>query len=309
MCGRFLLTSPPKAVHDLFATVEKPVRWSSGPLDVGGESAKGTAGPKPHGNFDSASVLSNPKFAPKGVASDANFGFGTLAFPPRYNIAPSQPIPVVLLEGGERHIKLMRWGLIPSWVKDPRTFSLLFNARADSVLDKPSFKNAMKRRRCLIPADGFYEWQTLGAARKPFYIHPVQEGNNAGPIAFAGLHETWEGPNGEVMDTVAIVTTEASGDLRALHDRMPVVIQPEAFDLWLDCNRVKAETAAALLVPPPRGFFAFHEISTAVNRAAADGPHLIVPVGDAPAVQAPEPEPPPPKPRKKPADDGQGSLF
>lgn len=251
MCGRFLLTSPPKAVHDLFATVETP------------------------------------------------------DFPPRYNIAPSQPISVVLLEGPERHIKLMRWGLIPSWVKDPRTFSLLFNARADSVLDKPSFKNAMKRRRCLIPSDGFYEWQTLGAAKKPFYIHPAKRG----PIAFAGLYETWEGPNGEVMDTVAIITTDASGDLRAIHDRMPVVIAPEAFDLWLDCNRVNAETAAALLVSAPRGFFAFHEISNAVNRAAADGPHLIVPVGDAPVVQVAEPAPPPPKPRKKPVDDGQGSLF
>jgi putative SOS response-associated peptidase YedK len=253
MCGRFLLTSPPKAVHDLFATVEKP------------------------------------------------------DFPPRYNITPSQPISVVLLEGGERHIKLMRWGLIPSWVKDPRTFALLFNARADSVLDKPSFKNAMKRRRCLIPADGFYEWQTLGAARKPFYIHPAREGKRAGPIAFAGLYETWEGPNGEVMDTVAIITTEASGDLRAIHDRMPVVIAPEAFDFWLDCSRVDAEPAAALLVPARRGFFNFHEISTAVNRAAADGPHLIVPLSDAPAVETVEASAP--KPRKKPTDDGQGSLF
>lgn len=251
MCGRFLLTSPPKAVHDLFKTVESP------------------------------------------------------DFPPRYNIAPSQPIPVVLLEGGECHVRLMRWGLIPAWVKDPRTFALLFNARADSVLDKPSFKNAMKRRRCLIPADGFYEWQALGAAKKPFYIHPAK----GGPIAFAGLCETWEGPNGEVMDTVAIVTTEASGDLRALHDRMPVVIQPEAFDIWLDCNRVKAETAAALLVPAPRGFFTFHEVSNTVNRPAADGPHLIVPVGDAAVMNVAEPAPAPPKPRKKPADDGQGSLF
>jgi putative SOS response-associated peptidase YedK len=252
MCGRFLITSPPEAVHDLFATVENP------------------------------------------------------DFPPRYNIAPSQPIPVVLLEGGERHIKLMRWGLIPSWVKDPRTFALLFNARADSVLDKPSFKNAMKRRRCLIPSDGFYEWQTSGAAKKPFYIHPAK----GGPIAFAGLYETWEGPNGEAMDTVAIITTEASGDLRAIHDRMPVVIAPEAFDMWLDCNRVDAQTAAALLVPAPRGFFTFHEVSTAVNRAAADGPHLIVPVGEAPSAETPPPERPKPARKKTPRDDGgQQSLF
>jgi putative SOS response-associated peptidase YedK len=228
-------------------------------------------------------------------------------FPPRYNIAPSQPIMAVYMDGGVRHTKLMRWGLIPSWVKDPRNFALVFNARADSVLDKPSFKNAMKRRRCLIPSDGFYEWQAQGGAKRPFYIHPAEKG----PIAFAGLWETWVGPNGEELDTACIITTEASGDLRAIHDRMPAVIQPDAFDMWLDCARVDAETAAALLAPPPRGFFDFHEISLKVNRAAVDGPELIRPVGDATVAGVADESPPaPPKPRrKKPEDDGQQSLF
>lgn len=232
-------------------------------------------------------------------------------FPPRYNIAPSQPIMAVYMDGGGRHAKLVRWGLIPSWVKDPRSFALVFNARADSVLDKPSFKNAMKRRRCLIPSDGFYEWQTAGGARRPFYIHPADKG----PIAFAGLWETWVGPNGEEIDTACIITTEASGDLRAIHDRMPVVIQPDAFDMWLDCARVDAETVAALLVAPPAGFFDFHEVSLKVNRAAMDGPELIRPVGDATVARVvDEPQespasPSPPKRRRKKSDDGQQSLF
>lgn len=231
-------------------------------------------------------------------------------FPPRYNIAPSQPIMAVYMDG-VRHAKLVRWGLIPSWVKDPRSFALVFNARADSVLDKPSFKNAMKRRRCLIPSDGFYEWQTVGGARRPFYIHPA----NKGPIAFAGLWETWVGPNGEELDTACIITTEASDDLRTIHDRMPVVIQPDAFDMWLDCARVDAETAAALLVAPPAGFFDFREVSFKVNRAAMDGPELIRPVGDATVarvVDEPQESPAsasPPKRRRKKSDNGQQSLF
>jgi putative SOS response-associated peptidase YedK len=198
-------------------------------------------------------------------------------FPPRYNIAPTQPIPVVTFEDGARHFRLMRWGLIPSWVKDPKTFSLLINARAESVTAKPAFRTAMRRRRCLVPADGFYEWQGVAGAKRPFFIHP----RAGGPIAFAGLFETWVGPNGEELDTVAIITTDATPDLAVLHDRMPVVIPPEAFDLWLDTARVDAATAAAMLVPPRRGFFVFHEVSRAVNRAANDDAMLIAPVGRA----------------------------
>ena len=130
-------------------------------------------------------------------------------FPARYNVAPTQPIPIVRLAEGERQFALVRWGLIPAWVKDPRAFSLLINARGDSVNDKPTFRNAMKRRRCLIPADGFYEWNEQGGRKRPYAVRPA----DGEPVAFAGLWECWTGPNGEEMETAAIITTDASRDL------------------------------------------------------------------------------------------------
>jgi putative SOS response-associated peptidase YedK len=234
---------------------------------------------------------------PPGLMQDT-FGYAEQPnFPPRYNIAPTQPIPVVRLDNGRRSFALVRWGLIPGWVKDPRGFSLLINARAESVLDKPAFRNAMRRRRCLVPADGFYEWKQDGARKRPFYAAARRL------VAFAGVWEPWIGPNGEEVETACIITTAANRTLRALHDRMPAVIPPQAFDLWLDCAKVDAETAAALLVPAPEDTFAPHEVSTAVNRAANDGAALIEPV-------VPGAEEPPPAARAKPKkDDGQASLF
>src|SRR5215472_18379815 len=137
-------------------------------------------------------------------------------FPPRHNIAPTQPVPVIVIENGARHFRLMRWGLIPPWVKDPRQFSLLINARAESVNDKPAFRNAMRRRRCLFPADGFYEWRDERGRRRPYHVRPKNRGPDGSPIAFAGLWETWMGPNGEEMETAAIVTTTASRDIAHL---------------------------------------------------------------------------------------------
>src|SRR5256885_9273051 len=121
-------------------------------------------------------------------------------FPPRYNVAPTQPVPIVRMAAGKRQLALVRWGLLPAWVKDPRTFSLLINARGESVLDKPAFRHAMKRRRCLIPADGFYEWRSEAGSKRPFVIRP----KDGQPLAFAGLWEAWTGPNGEAMETAAI---------------------------------------------------------------------------------------------------------
>src|SRR5579862_2225242 len=193
-------------------------------------------------------------------------------FPARYNIAPTQPIPVVRIDNGRRSFALVRWGFIPSWVEDPRNFSLLINARADSVLDKPAFRNAMRRRRCLIPADGFYEWKGDGPRKRPYFAAA------RALVAFAGLWEPWIGPNGEEMETACIVTTTANRALSPLHDRMPAVIAPEAYDLWLGCAKVDAETAWALLGPAPEDTFAAHEISTAVNRAANDSSALIEPL-------------------------------
>jgi putative SOS response-associated peptidase YedK len=202
-------------------------------------------------------------------------------FPSRFNIAPTQPIPIVRRTEGERHFALVRWGLVPAWVKEPRNFSLLINARGESVNDKPAFRNAMRRRRCLVPADGFYEWKQDGERKRPFFVRAKK-----GPIAFAGLWEVWSGPNGEEVETACIVTTSANRTVAGLHDRMPAVIAPEAFDLWLDCDRVDALTAAALISPAPEGVFEAYEVSSAVNRAANDSAVLIAPVGAADAPPA-----------------------
>ena len=229
------------------------------------------------------------------------FGYGEQPnFPPRYNVAPTQPIPVVRLVDGRRSFALLRWGLIPSWVKDPRGFSLLINARAESVLEKPAFRNAMRRRRCLIPADGFYEWKRDGERKRPHVARPK------GLVAFAGLWEPWMGPNGEELDTACIVTTAANRTLGSLHDRMPAVIPPEAFDLWLDCANVEAETAAALLVPAPEDLFEADEVSSAVNRTANDSAALIEPLAPG-ASEAVDARPAAKAKSKK--DDGQASLF
>lgn len=239
-------------------------------------------------------------------------------FPPRHNVAPTQPVPVVIVENGVRQFKLMRWGFLPSWVKDPRKFALVINARSETILEKPSFRNAVRRRRCLLPADGYYEWQASSTRKRPFYIRR----RDGQPVGFAGVAETWTGPNGEEVDTVAIVTAAAPAEMALLHDRVPVTIEPRDFDLWLDGDAVSAELAMAMMVAPPPGTFVWHEVSTAVNRVANDSPDLILPFSAedaeaeaelekktraesrAAAKAAPRPKVPSAKP-----DDGQGSLF
>lgn len=230
-------------------------------------------------------------------------------FPPRYNVAPTQPIPIVRLHEGKRQFVLMRWGLIPSWVKDPKGFSLLINARAESVIDKPAFRNAMRRRRCLIPADGFYEWRDLGGGRRrPYFIRPRK---SSGPFAFAGLWETWTGPNGEELDTAAILTTIANRTLSAIHSRMPVILPPDSFTMWLDSAHVEATTAASLLVPLRDELLEAYEISPAVNRVANDSEALIAPLTQsASAHELPMGEPAKKIARKAAKEpDGQASLF
>jgi putative SOS response-associated peptidase YedK len=235
-------------------------------------------------------------------------------FPPRYNVAPTQPIPIVRIANGQRSFALMRWGFLPAWVKDPKTFPLLINARGESVLEKPAFRNAIRRRRCLIPTDGFYEWKAGGGAgpRQPYFVRARRDAaGTAPPLAFAGVFETWTGPNGEELDTVAIVTTAANRTLAALHGRMPVFIAPEVFDMWLDCDHVEADVAAALIRPAAADLLEAYPVSTAVNRAANDSEALIAP---APAATA-TPEPAPrlaaraAKPKKVRKPDGQASLF
>ena len=237
-------------------------------------------------------------------------------YPPRHNVAPTQPVPVVILENGVRRFKLMRWGFLPSWVKDPGKFALIINARAETILEKPSFRNAIRRRRCLLPADGYYEWQASSLRKRPFFIRR----RDGQPIGFAGVAETWTGPNGEEVDTVAIVTSAAPSEMTLLHDRVPVSIAPKDFDRWLDGNAAEAESVMDLLAPPPPGTFVWHEVSTAVNRVDNDSPDLIRSFGPEeeeaeaekkvrserqPAAQAASR---PRAARAKP-DDGQGTLF
>jgi putative SOS response-associated peptidase YedK len=239
----------------------------------------------------------------------ALFGYGEQPnFPPRYNVAPTQPIPIVRLADGKRSFVLMRWGLLPSWVKDPKTFPLLINARGESVLEKPAFRNAMRRRRCLIPTDGFYEWRP-GTPKRPYLVRARRgPDGSAPPLAFAGLWETWTGPNGEELDTAAIVTTAANSALSAIHDRMPVFVPPEAFDLWLDCANVEADVAAALIRPAPDALLEAYEVSPAVNRVANDSAALLEPYA-APDDPPPVEQAPRSKPNRAKASDDQASLF
>ena len=225
-------------------------------------------------------------------------------FPARYNVAPTQPVPIVRVVNGERRFALVRWGLLPSWVKDPKDFTLLINARGETVNDKPAFRNAMKRRRCLFPADGFYEWKEEGDRRRAYHARKP----GGGPLAFAGLWETWTGPNGEELETAAIVTTQANKTLGTMHHRAPVIVPPEAFDFWLDSDKVDAKTAAALIAPAPDGSMEVYEVSPAVNKVANDSHELAEPYTAPPQAERPDA---PPKPRRKrqAGDGGQGSLF
>jgi putative SOS response-associated peptidase YedK len=252
MCGRFVITSAPEALRQVFGYIEQP------------------------------------------------------NFPARYNVAPTQPVPVVILENGARHFRLMRWSFLPSWVKDPHKFTVLINARAETVQEKPAFKNAIRRRRCLIPADGYYEWQNRGQRKQPYLIQP----RAGGPIGFAGLAETWMGPNGEEVDTVAIITAEASTGMSVLHHRVPVTIAPDRFADWLDCSSDSAADIMTLLTAPPEGTFAWHPVSPEVNKVANDDAQLLLPISDEAAAME---QSKPAKASRKIAvvaeDDGQGSLF
>jgi putative SOS response-associated peptidase YedK len=173
-------------------------------------------------------------------------------FPPRQYVTPGGPMAIVRQDRTGRHFALVRWGFIPGWVKEPQPGKPLINARAETVLEKPSFRNAIRRRRCLIPADGFYEWEgDVPGKKRPHFIEPVARNL----IAFAGIWEHWMGADGSELETAAIITTEANAEVATIHTRSPVVIAPESFDHWLDCENVEATEVAPLMRPAPAGFF------------------------------------------------------
>ncbi len=195
-------------------------------------------------------------------------------FPPRYNIAPSQPVGVVVQSADrQRQFRLMQWGLIPSWAKDSSIGSKLINARSETVHEKPSFRSAFKRRRCLITADGFYEWQKQGSGRKqPFYFSMKDKAI----FAFAGLWESWQD-----IETCTILTTSANELLQPIHERMPVIVRPEDYYLWLDPTVQQAEILSRIFEPFPFDKMFATSVSTAVNTPSTDSEVCIQPLNSA----------------------------
>jgi putative SOS response-associated peptidase YedK len=227
------------------------------------------------------------RFALSAMPEELQEFFGLMEvedFPPRYNIAPTQPILVIAAtepanEGSnrpDRRALLVRWGLLPGWVKDPKDFPLLFNARSETAAEKAAFRAAMRHRRVLVPASGFYEWRKEPGAKarrgssQPFWVRPRQ----GGIVAFAGLMETYSGADGAEIDTGTILTTRANATLATIHERMPVIIRPDDFARWLDCRAHEPRDVADLLVPANDDFFEAVPVSDAVSAVSNDEPDL-----------------------------------
>lgn len=190
---------------------------------------------------------------------------------PRYNIAPTQVILGVLASEDGREMKFFKWGLIPSWAKDTAMGARLINARSETVEEKPAFREAFKKRRCIIPADGFYEWQRTDGKKQPFFFQMRDER----PFGFAGLWERWQGVGGEAIESCTILTTEANEVLRPVHDRMPVILHSDDYELWLDEDMRKRELLKDLLRPYPAEEMVSHPVSTAINSPHNQGATLI----------------------------------
>jgi putative SOS response-associated peptidase YedK len=193
-------------------------------------------------------------------------------FRPRYNIAPGQDVLCVIRDG-ENRIEHLRWGLIPFWAKDPAIGNRLINARAETVAEKPSFRSAFAKRRCLVVADGFYEWRPEGKRKVPVYVFLKSKK----PFGFAGLYENWKDPGGREIRTCTIITTEANDLVRPIHDRMPVILPEGVEDRWLDPSEGSRERLQAILTPYPAGEMAAFEVTSIVNSAAHDAPDCITP--------------------------------
>lgn len=203
---------------------------------------------------------------------------------PRYNIAPSQLVITVRVPASQdgREVELARWGLIPSWAKDPSIGARMIIARAETVADKPAFRDALARRRCLMPADGYYEWQRQGWRKQPFYIR-MKEG---WPFAFAGLWERWKGPDGKAVETCALLTTDPSASLRSIHNRMPVILDPSSYDLWLDPDIRLAAHLQPLFRPYRDEEITAYPVNLYVNDPSHDDPQCLessLPDGTRPA--------------------------
>jgi putative SOS response-associated peptidase YedK len=197
-------------------------------------------------------------------------------FTPRYNIAPSQPIAAIRIDAdtATRTLVMLRWGLIPSWAKDPKIGNQCINAKAETVAEKPSFRSAFKKRRCLVIATGFYEWQVQGRAKQPIWIGL----RSKRPFAFAGLWEQWKPAEGEPLETCTIITTEPNDLMAPIHNRMPVILSPASYDQWLDLSFQHVEPLKALLRPYPSEELTAYPVSTLVNNPRHDASQCLEPV-------------------------------
>ena len=195
-------------------------------------------------------------------------------FPARYNIAPTQDIGVVCVDEGTRRFRIMRWGLLPPFVKDPKAVPPMINARGEGIATKNAFRRAFAERRCLVPADGFYEWAGPKGTRRPFLLRP----RRGGLIAFAAIWERWRDKDGGDIDSVAIVICDANGTVVPLHDRMPVVLGMEDFEAWLGCKTTDVSAAQELLKPAPDDLLEAIEMHPQINDSRREEPGIQQPL-------------------------------
>ena len=207
---------------------------------------------------------------PEELAQRFEFAGDWRHLAPRYNVAPTQQV-LAVVGGDERRASLMRWGLIPHWTEEPKRGRPLINARAETVAERPAFRAAFRRRRCLVLADGFYEWQRTGGTKRPMRI--VLE--SGGPFAFPGLWSVWTDPDVRRVPSCAIITTEANDLLRPIHNRMPVILPRDAEELWLDPEVVDPGAMGSLMIPFASDAMDAYEVSSLVNSPANDGPEVI----------------------------------
>ena len=200
-----------------------------------------------------------------------------LALEPSYNIAPTTPVPACRMEEPDhKALTLLRWGLIPHWAKQADGGYRMINARAETVAEKPAFRSPLRNRRCLIPADGYYEWKSMQGRKQPYYFS-MKDGN---PFCFAGLWERWQPAEGDPIESCAIITTAANALGAEVHHRMPVILAPDDFERWLDPRVTQADDVVPLLAPFPPDAMTVYPVSTLVNNARVDEPRCITPLAD-----------------------------